>query len=105
MKDFSNEKDNERKYLRNTTIKVIMKRFSFIVWVPVLIFVFHCIGRIYNNFDPIKIRTFNINVVYTATGFAISVMLIATLIHAFVIFAIFADAIDSIYKAIKKKIK
>lgn len=43
MKDFSNETKNKR---RKAILKVILKRYSFVVWVPALLALFNFIGSI-----------------------------------------------------------
>jgi len=42
MKNFS---DETKKVRRNAVLKVILKRYSFVVWLPLLMYISHYIGR------------------------------------------------------------
>lgn len=44
MNNFSNE-PKKRKEVRNAILKTIVKRYSFIVWLPMLIFTFYKVGE------------------------------------------------------------
>ncbi len=75
MKNFSNETKNKR---RKAMLKVILKRYSFIVWVPALLVLLNFIGSITIKFmqilDPLSISLeggmFSICITNIMVGFA-----------------------------------
>jgi len=57
MKDFSNETKSKR---RKAVFKVILKRYSFIIWLPLLLYVSYNVGKFTMNYPDIKSSTTSI---------------------------------------------
>lgn len=99
MKDFSNETKRIR---RNSVLKVVLKRYSFIVWVPLLLYISYYTGEIIilitqssifkNSYDP------NPNIIIT-TILGLQTLLLLFLITFFII----AFIKDVIITSIKEK--
>ncbi len=81
MKNFSNETKSKR---RNAIFKVILKRYSFIVWLPVLLIICNFIGSIFLELIGSS-TTFEGSIVFyyfynIMTGFMLVVMTLLTII-------------------------
>ncbi|MCI8345524.1 MAG: hypothetical protein HFJ42_06175 [Clostridia bacterium] len=82
MKNFSNETKNKR---RNAIFKVILKRYSFIVWLPVLLIICNFIGATFLTLTvaPESYIGYSIFFIYflnVLVGFAIGIAILITII-------------------------
>lgn len=81
MKNFSNETKSKR---RKAVLKVILKRYSFIIWLPLLLYIFYNVGKFtlitLKNYLPEENTVTTNNsifdvIVFTFLGFMVSFML------------------------------
>lgn len=82
MKNFSNETKNKR---RNAIFKVILKRYSFIVWLPLLLIICNFIGATFLTLTvaPESYIGYSIFFIYflnVLVGFAIGIAILITII-------------------------
>lgn len=82
MENFSNEKKNKR---RNAIFKVILKRYSFIVWLPLLLIICNFIGATFLTLTvaPETYIGYSIFFIYflnVLVGFALGIVLLFSII-------------------------
>ena len=97
MNNFSNE-PKKRKEVKKAILKTIVKRYSFIVWLPMLLYIFNKVGKwMICIIQGIDYEGYII--VDTMLGFCISIMLVA---FALLIGALIEELIKDLIKYLKE---